>query len=103
MAIGIAIGTAIGVATYNIGFWLPLGIVMGAGLSSFYSKKNDENETQSGEDLRSNLDQVSESFEVSPSLIFFHQFLTCPFDKSHKKSGLPEKQTFHSTSHSLGD
>ena len=43
---GMAIGTAIGVATDNIGLWLPVGIAIGAGVGNSLmkkaSKKDDE-------------------------------------------------------------
>lgn len=39
LAIGVAIGTSIGVATENLHIWLPLGISMGA-LISFLIKKS---------------------------------------------------------------
>ena len=39
IAIGVAIGTSIGIATENLQIWLPLGISMGA-LISFLIKKS---------------------------------------------------------------
>ena len=43
---GMVIGTAIGVATDNIGLWLPVGIAIGAGVGNSLmkkaSKKDDE-------------------------------------------------------------
>lgn len=33
IAIGIAMGTLVGVLTNNIGLWLPIGVAIGAGIS----------------------------------------------------------------------
>ena len=38
LAIGVAIGTSIGVATENLQIWLPLGISMGTLISFFINK-----------------------------------------------------------------
>ncbi|MDC3258328.1 hypothetical protein OAU28_03155 [Flavobacteriales bacterium] len=38
LAIGVAIGTSIGVATENLQIWLPLGISMGALISFLINK-----------------------------------------------------------------
>lgn len=45
MAVGIAVGTAIGMVTDNIGLWLALGIAVGAGLSVPRGKKNKSSES----------------------------------------------------------
>ena len=37
---GITIGTAIGVATDNVGLWLSLGIAIGAGVGTTLMQKN---------------------------------------------------------------
>ncbi len=44
LAIGIAIGTAIGVANDNLGLWLPIGIAIGAGLAYSRQKKEEKDE-----------------------------------------------------------
>ncbi len=40
MAIGIAMGAAIGVALDNIGAWLAIGIAFGAGIGSALSRRD---------------------------------------------------------------
>ena len=43
MCIGISIGTAIGVATHNIGLWMPIGLSVGLclGLALLHNSEND--------------------------------------------------------------
>lgn len=45
MAIGLAIGTAIGVATDNFGLWLSLGVVMGFAIGNMRNQKENDEET----------------------------------------------------------
>lgn len=40
MGVGIALGTAIGVATDNMGLWLPMGLVFGASMTAAQAKKD---------------------------------------------------------------
>ena len=44
IAMGLLLGTAIGVATNNIGLWLALGIVFGAAWEAKQRKKTDQEE-----------------------------------------------------------
>ena len=48
LAIGVSIGTAIGVSTNNIGLWLPIGMCIGLALGTAFSSdeefKSDKNE-----------------------------------------------------------
>ena len=43
IGIGIMFGTAIGVATDNLGLWIGIGIAIGAGLGTIFSKKSRSN------------------------------------------------------------
>jgi len=42
IALGIALGTAVGVALKNIGLGLAIGVAVGAGINHQKSKKNDK-------------------------------------------------------------
>ena len=42
MVIGIAIGTAIGIATDNLGVWIAIGLVFGAGIGNRMAKKKSQ-------------------------------------------------------------
>ena len=56
MCIGISIGTAIGVATHNIGLWMPIGLSVGLCLGSvglclgLVLRHNSENDNEDGTD-----------------------------------------------------
>ena len=43
---GIAIGTAIGVATDNVGIWMCIGIALGAAFGGARAKKNEANKNK---------------------------------------------------------
>jgi len=45
IALGLILGTALGVATDNLGLWLSLGIVFGAAYDSQLAKKGSSKET----------------------------------------------------------
>ncbi len=47
MALGIGIGTAVGVATNNLGLWLAVGVAIGAGVGNSLSKKDTNNNDES--------------------------------------------------------
>jgi len=48
IALGAGIGTAIGVATDNLGLWLGVGIAIGAGIGTILTQKgNKKNENKS--------------------------------------------------------
>ena len=49
MCIEIAIGTTVGVATKNIGFWIPIGLSLGMGLG-LATRHNSDNNGRSGID-----------------------------------------------------
>ena len=40
LCIGLAVGTAIGAATHNIGMWMPIGLAVGLGLGLMLDHKN---------------------------------------------------------------
>lgn len=44
MAIGLAMGVAIGVSTDNLGMWMAIGIAIGAGIDASYGSTSDEEE-----------------------------------------------------------
>ena len=46
IGIGMALGAAIGVATDNIGLWLSLGIVFGAGYAKTKQSKTDKDKNE---------------------------------------------------------
>ena len=49
LGIGMALGAAIGVATDNIGIWLSLGIVFGAGYAKTKQAKKDSDKNDESE------------------------------------------------------
>ena len=46
LGLGVAIGSAIGVATDNLALWLGVGIAIGAGLGSYSQKKAKSDKTE---------------------------------------------------------
>ena len=51
LCLGLAIGAGIGVATKNMGLWIPIGLCMGLSLGmSFDSQKKKRNEQDNGDD-----------------------------------------------------
>ncbi len=47
MALGIAIGTAIGVALDNVGAWLAIGLAFGAGIGSRLDRNKEAGDKES--------------------------------------------------------
>lgn len=57
MCLGLIYGMSIGIATHNIGFWLPIGICFGLLLGAAMEKRNTKNQTN----LKKNLVKASAS------------------------------------------
>lgn len=45
IAIGIGVGTAIGVATDNLGLWISIGVAIGAAVGTTFTKGNNKDDT----------------------------------------------------------